>query len=309
MKVAVIGATIVDVVSYVNKAPEYGNTTTAKDFHIACGGKGANQAVAAKRLGADILMVSAIGDDVFGQTALENFQKIGIDTRQVIKVKNVANGVVMIIVENSGQYRSIYYSGASKFLTPENFLNAADDLKNCGLFVIQLEIALETVYAAIDFANKNNIPVLLNPSPLYENISLETEKLFPCEFFILNETELNILTKLPVDSTENIKIAAQKLLRQGGKNIIVTLGKSGSIWLAEGVEEFVPTLKVESVDSTGAGDAFVGCFVKNYAAGKNILDSIQLASKYAALSVTRKGTQDSYLTAEEFETFLSKGEI
>lgn len=307
MKVAVIGATIVDIVSYVNKAPEYGNTTTAKDFHIACGGKGANQAIAAKRLGADIMMVSAIGDDLFGQTALENFQKIGIDTRQVIKIKNVANGVVMIIVESSGQYRSIYYSGASKFLTPKDILNAADDLKNCGLFVIQLEIPLETVSAAVDFANKNNIPVLLNPSPLYEKIPIE--KICPAEFFVLNETELNILTEKPVDSPENIKIAAKEILRQGVKNIIVTLGKDGSIWIAEGVEEFVPTLKVESIDSTGAGDAFVGCFVKNYAAGKNIRDSIQLASKYAALSVTRKGTQDSYLTAEEFEAFLLNSEL
>ena len=303
MKIAVIGATIVDIVSYVKNAPEYGNTTTAKDFHIACGGKGANQAVAAKKLGADILMVSAVGDDLFGQTALENFQKLGIDTRQIIKIKNVANGVVIIIVENSGQYRSIYYPGASKFLTPKDILNAADDLKNCGLFVIQLEISLETVSAAVDFANKNNIPVLLNPSPLYEKISIE--KFCPCEFFVLNETELNILTEKPIDSPENIKIAAKEILRQGVKNIIVTLGKSGSIWLAEGVEEFVPTLKVESIDSTGAGDAFVGCFVKNYADGKNIRDSIQLAAKYAALSVTRKGTQDSYLTAEEFEAFLN----
>ena len=307
MKVAIIGATIIDIVSYVDNAPNYGEDIKAKDFHIACGGKGANQAVAAKRLGADILMVSAVGEDVFGKTALENFEQNKIDTWQIIKVPNVSNGVVMIIVENSGQYRSIYYHGASDFLTPENFLQAADDLKNCGLFVIQLEIALETVYAAIDFANKNNIPVLLNPSPLNENLSLEIEKFCPCEFFILNENELKILTKLPVDSTENIKIAAKKLLACGVKNIIVTLGKSGSIWFAEGVEEFVPTLKVESVDSTGAGDAFVGCFVKNYAAGKNILESIQLASKYAALSVTRKGAQDSYLTAEEFENFLASG--
>ena len=303
MKVAVIGATIVDVVSYVDKAPNYGNTTTAKDFHISCGGKGANQAVAAKRLGADILMVSAVGDDLFGKMAMENFQRNAIDTRQIIKVQNVSNSVVMITVEKSGQYRSIYYPGASHFLKPKNILQAADDLKSCGLFVIQLEILSETVCAAVEFADKNNIPVIFNPSPLYKKIP--TEKFCPCEFFVLNETELNILTDLPVDSFENICIAAKKLLSCGVKNIIVTLGSQGSIWLAEGIEEFVPTLKVESLDSTGAGDAFVGCFVKNYADGKNIRDSIQLASKYAALSVTRKGTQDSYLTAEEFEVFLN----
>ena len=305
MKVAFIGATMIDIVSYVDKAPNYGGTITAKDFHIACGAKGANQAVAAKILGANVLMISAVGEDLFGQTALENFGKIGIDTRQIIKVPNVSTGVVMIIVESSGQYRSIFYHGACDFLTPENILQAEDDLKKCGLFVIQLEISPETVYAAIDFANKNNIPVLLNPSPLDEKSSFSIEKFCPCEFFILNELELKILTKLPVD---DIKIAAKKLLAYGVKNIIVTLGSRGSIWFAEGVEEFVPTLKVESVDSTGAGDAFVGCFVKHYADGKKIRESIQLASKYAALSVTRKGTQDSYFTAEEFEKFLSTEE-
>ena len=303
MKIAVIGATIMDVVFYVDEAPNYGGTVIVKDFHIACGGKGANQAIAAKRLGADILMVSAVGEDVFGKTALENFQKNGMDTQKIITVPNVSNGVVMIIVEASGQYRSMYYHGASNFLTPENILQAADDLKSCGLFVIQLEIPLETVYAAIDFANKNNIPVLLNPSPLHKKLSIE--KACPCEFFILNELELQILTEMPVDSLEKIGIAAKKLLAYGVKNIIVTLGSRGSIWIAEGVTEFVSTLKVESVDSTGAGDAFVGCFVKNYADGRKILDSIKMASKYAALSVTRKGTQDSYLTAEEFEKFLT----
>lgn len=304
MKIAVIGATLIDMVSYVNDAPNYGEAVTAKDFHIACGAKGANQAIAAKRLGADVLMVSAVGDDLFGQTALENFRQNGIDTRQIITVPNVSSGVVMIIVEKSGQYRSILYRGANEFLKPENILQAADDLKQCRLFVIQLEIWAETVYAAIDFANKNNIPVLLNPSPMDQKIVLE--KICPCEFFVLNEFELKSLTGLQINSRENIRVAAKKLLNCGVKNIIVTLGRRGSIWFAEGVEEFVPTLKVESVDSTGAGDAFIGCFAKNYLEGKNILDSIKLASNYAALSVTRKGTQDSYLTAAEFETFLKK---
>lgn len=304
MKVAFIGGTIVDLVSYVDAAPEYGGTATAKDFHIACGGKGANQAVAAKRLGADVLMVSAVGEDLFGTAALENFRRNGIDTRQIVKIPNVSNGVVMIIVEASGKYRSVYYHGASDFLVPENILQAADDLKQCGLFVIQLEIPLETVYAAVDFANKNNIPVMFNPSPANKNLALE--KVCPCEFFVLNETELKFFTGIAADSPENIRAAVGKLFAYDFKNIILTLGSRGSIWFAEGVEEFVPTLKVDAVDSTGAGDAFAGCFAKSFAQGKNIRDAIQLASKYAALSVTRKGTQDSYLTAQEFENFLMK---
>jgi len=298
VKIAVIGATIVDIVSYVDTAPTYGEAVTAKDFHIACGGKGANQAVAAKKLGADVLMVSAVGEDMFGNLALENFQKLGVYTKHITKIKNISNGVVMIVVESSGQYRSMYYHGASDFFKPEHIFQATDDLKDCGLFVIQLEIPLATVYAAIDFAEKNKIPVLLNPSPLNQKIAID--KIASCEFLVLNEDELNILTDLPTDSVEKIRSAAEKLLAQGLKNIIVTLGSRGSIWFAEGVEEFVPTLKVESVDSTGAGDAFVGCFAKHFVQGVPILDSIKISSKYAALTVTRKGTQDSYLTAEEF---------
>lgn len=303
LKIAVIGATIVDLVTYVDAAPKYGGTATAKDFHIACGGKGANQAVAAKRMGAEVLMVSAVGDDLFGATALENFRRNGIDTRRIVKIPNVSNGVVMIIVEASGQYRSVYYHGAGDFLAPENILQAADDLKSCGLFVIQLEIPPETVYAAVDFANKNNIPVLFNPSPVNENLALE--RVCPCEFLMLNEIELEFFTGMAANSPENIRAAVGKLLAYDFKNIILTLGSRGSIWFAEGVEEFVPTLKVDAVDTTGAGDAFTGCFAKSYAQGEKIRDAIELASKYAALSVTRKGTQDSYLTAQEFENFLA----
>ena len=298
MRIAVIGSTMIDVVSYVDESPAYGETVTANDFHIACGGKGANQAVVLGRLGAKVLMVSAIGDDLFGITARENFQRNGIDTRHVHTMKNISTGTVTIIVEKSGQYRSVFYHGANDLLTPEVMLQAADDLKKCGLIVLQLEIPLKTVYAAIDFANVNKIPVILNPAPMNKNLSIEMA--CKCDFVIPNEPELKVLTNMPVDTVEDIRKAAKNLLDRGLKNVIVTMGSRGSMWLAEGVEEFVPTLKVNAVDSTGAGDAYIGCFAENFIRTGKIFESMQCASKYAALSVTRKGTQDSYLTAEEF---------
>ena len=303
MKIAVIGSTMIDVVTYVDKSPEYGSTVTAKGFHIACGGKGANQAVTAGRLGADVLMISALSDDLFGLTARENFKRNNINTKYVYEIKNVPNGTVMIIVESSGQYRSVFYRGANDFLTPEHIHKAADDLKECGLIVVQLEIALETVYATIDFANENKIPVLLNPAPMNEKFSLDAA--CKCDFVVPNEVELKLLTGMPVDSVEDIRTAAKKLFSHGLKNLIVTMGERGSMWLADGVEEFVPTLKVNSVDSTGAGDAYIGCFVDTYAKTGDVIASMQRASKYAALSVTKKGTQDSYLTADEFEKCLA----
>ena len=304
MKIAVVGSTMIDVVSYVDESPEYGSTVTAKGFHIACGGKGANQAIAAGRLGADVLMVSALSDDLFGLTARENFKQNNLNTKYVYEIKKVPNGTVMIIVESSGQYRSVFYRGANDLLTPELILKAADDLKQCGLIVVQLEIPLETVYATIDFANENKIPVLLNPAPMNKDFSMDAA--CKCDFVVPNEVELKLLTGMAVDSVDDIRAAAKKLFSHGLKNLIVTMGKRGSMWLAEGVEEFVPTLKVDSVDSTGAGDAYIGCFVETYARTGNVIDSMKRASKYAALSVTRKGTQDSYLTADEFEKFLSQ---
>lgn len=304
MKIAVVGSTMIDVVSYVDESPEYGSTVTAKGFHIACGGKGANQAVAAGRLGADVLMVSALSDDLFGLTARENFKRNNLNTKYVYEIKKVPNGTVMIIVESSGQYRSVFYRGANDLLTPELILKAAEDLKKCGLIVVQLEIPLETVYATIDFANENKIPVLLNPAPMNKDFSMDAA--CKCDFVVPNEVELKLLTGMAVDSINDIRAAAKKLFSHGLKNLIVTMGERGSMWLADGVEEFVPTLKVDSVDSTGAGDAYIGCFAETYVRTGNVIDAMQRASKYAALSVTRKGTQDSYLTADEFEKFLSQ---
>ena len=303
MKIAVIGSALMDVVSYVDKLPEYGATVHAKGFHVACGGKGANQAVAAGKLGADVLMVSAVGDDFFGVTVRENFMKNNIDVKHVYTIKNTPNGVVMIIVEASGQYRSVYYHGSNDFMSPKIIFNAADDLKKCGLILLQLEFPNEILNAAIDFANENKIPIILNPAPMNENFSPNTA--CKCDFVIPNEVELQILTGMSVDSVDDIRRAARKLFAHGLKNLIVTMGERGSIWLAEGVEEFVPPLKVNSIDSTGAGDAYIGCFAETYARTGNVIDAMQRASKYAALSVTRKGTQDSYLTADDFEKCLA----
>lgn len=303
MKIAVIGAGLIDLVSYVDKMPEYGSTISTNSFHIACGGKGANQAIAASRLGADVLMLSVVGDDLFGNMTRENFIRNNIDTKHIVEIPNMSSGVVIILVERSGQYRSVFYPGASKALTPEDFLSAADDLKKCGMFVIQLEISLETVYAAIDFAVANKIPVILNPSPINKDFSADMA--CKCDFVVVNEIELEVLTKMPADTQENIISAGKYLLSRGLKNLIVTRGADGSIFMTEDKLEFIPTLKVDAVDSTGAGDAYMGCLVETYTRTGKIIEAIQRASKYAALSVTRKGTQDSYLTVDEFEKFLA----
>lgn len=304
MKIAVIGSTMMDIVSYTDTMPEAGETRSASGFHIACGGKGANQAIAAGKLGADVLMMTSVGDDIFGENARDNFIKHNVNTKYVFTAKKIANGVATIIVDASGQNRILINKGANEYLTPGLISMASDDLKQCGLFVLQLEVPLETVYAAIKFAKENNIQVLLNPAPASKELSFEMA--CQCDFFMPNETELAILTGKPTGTVDEIRAAAKGLLDNGLKNIIVTMGSRGSLWLTKDREELVPTLKVAAADSTGAGDAFIGCFAEHYARTGDILAAMQRASKYAALSVTKEGTQDSYAERTEFEQFLNK---
>lgn len=302
MKIAVIGSTMMDIVSYMDNMPQAGETRRVEGFRIASGGKGANQAIAAAKLGADVVMMTAVGDDMFGEQSRKNFQNHHIDMSLVKTAKDTSNGIATIVVESSGQNRILINPGANEKLTPEDIEKAAAELETCGLFVLQLEVPLETVYAAIRFAKKHGIKVLLNPAPASRELSLDMA--CQCDFFVPNETELSILVNKPVDTVAQVQEAAQSLVAQGLTNVIVTMGSRGSLLVNKDETQLVPSLKVEAVDSTGAGDAFIGCFVDTYARTEDVLGSMQRASKYAALSVTRKGTQDSYADAQEFADFL-----
>uniref|UniRef100_UPI00258E2658 PfkB family carbohydrate kinase n=1 Tax=Rodentibacter caecimuris TaxID=1796644 RepID=UPI00258E2658 len=184
---------------------------------------------------------------------------------------------------------------------PSDIDNAKERLKNCKLFILQLEIPLETVYYAIDFANTNNIPVILNPAPASK--ALDINYACKCDFFMPNETELEILTGLPVENMEQIRIAANTLLSKGLKNLIVTLGEKGSVWLQGSEVTYIEPYKVNAVDTSGAGDAFIGCFAYYYVKSQDIVESMKMASLFSAYSVTGQGTQSSYPTKTQFDTF------
>ena len=299
MKIAVIGSTNMDLVSYTDTIPAAGETREATGFHTACGGKGANQAVAAGKLGAHVMMVTVIGDDLFGEKSMDNFMDNNIDTEYVWTATGVASGVATILVDSTSQNRILIHKGANACLTPEVIDEAADALRECGLIVLQLEIPLETVYAAIDFGVANGIPVLLNPAPATKELSMEKACL--CDFFVPNETELAILTGMPTGTEDEIKKAAMSLVNRGLKNVIVTMGSKGSMWVSKNDFLVIPAKTVDAVDTTGAGDSFIGCFVENYSRTRSIPEAMKEASLYASFSVTRKGTQDSYLTKDEFD--------
>ncbi|WP_409069826.1 ribokinase [Clostridium sp. FAM 1755] len=303
MDIAVIGSNMVDLISYIDRMPKEGETLEASSFKMGCGGKGANQAVVAARLKSEVMMVSKVGDDLFGQNTIKNLKDNGVNTDFVTVEKNQASGVAPIFVDKESKNSILIIKGANKNLSPKDIDDASEELKKCSLIILQLEIELETVYYAIDFANKNNIPVLLNPAPASKE--LDFNYLCKCDFFMPNETELEILTNRPVNTIEEIKEAAYLIMDKGVKNVIVTMGDKGVLWINKNEEYFIKAHKVDAVDTTGAGDGFIGCFAHFYVNKRNILLALEKATTYAALSVTRYGTQTSYPTNEEFEEFLT----
>lgn len=301
MSIAVIGSCMVDLIAYTDTIPKAGETLVAKEFAMGCGGKGANQAVAAARLGADVLMMGRVGDDAFADNTLANFEQYGVSTEYVTKVPGVSSGVAPIWVDADSQNRILIIPGANMHLLPADLEAAADRLRQCKMIILQLEIPLETVYAAIEFGNRHDIPVLLNPAPA--TTDLDIDYACRCDFFVPNETELEILTGMPVGNEDEIASAASSLLARGLKNLIVTLGDKGALWMhgEERVHLAAPT--VNAVDTTGAGDAFIGCFAAQLAVGAVAESAIGEAIRYASHSVTGKGTQTSYATAEEFASW------
>lgn len=303
--IAVIGSNMVDLISYTHRMPKEGETLEAPSFRMGCGGKGANQAVAAAKLGSKVVMVSKVGDDMFADNTIRNFQSYGIDTKYVQKVPHTSSGVAPIFVNPSSQNSILIIKGANEFLKPSDIDKAAEKLSSVDLIVLQLEVPLETVYHAIDFGNKNNIKVLLNPAPAVPELDIEYA--CRCDFFVPNETELEILVSKSVKTVDDVRSAARVLLDKGLKNIIVTMGARGALWLTQdGQELMVDPVEVDAVDTSGAGDAFIGCFSHYFVQTGDVKFSMEKASMFAALSVTEKGTQFSYPSIEQFNEFESK---
>jgi ribokinase len=302
-RIGIVGSNMVDLITYIVRMPDRGETVEAPRFEIGCGGKGANQGVAAARLGSDVLMVSKVGDDVFGQNTIRNFQSNGIDARHVAVVPGVSSGVAPIFVEPSGENSILMVKGANAHLLPADVDAAAADLLGCDLILLQLEVPLETVYYTIAFAARHGKPVVLNPAPASPELDLA--KLRDVTFFTPNRSELALLTGLPTETTAEIETAARKLLAAGIRTVIATLGSDGVLLVTKDGARHIPAVAVQPLDTTGAGDAFIGSFAHFYALSGDVADALHWAVRYAALSVTRRGTQKSYVDAAAFRAFCA----
>lgn len=307
MDIAVIGSNMVDLITYIDRMPNEGETLEAPSFEMGHGGKGANQAVAAAKLKSDVMMVTKVGDDLFADDTIKNLAAHGINTDFTQKVAGVPSGVAPIFVDTESNNRILIIKGANQYLSPEDVDQAAEQLKTVSLIVLQLEIPLPTVYRAIEFGQQHNIPVILNPAPASHE--LDFAYVCKCDFFIPNGPELEILTGMPVETDEEVYEAASTLIEKGVKNVIVTLGSRGIIWMTKEQTHRVESHKVAAVDTSGAGDAFIGCFAHYYVQTGDVLESIKMANAFAALSVTKRGTQASYPDMEQLRQFTESRKV
>jgi ribokinase len=273
-----------------------------KTFEMGFGGKGANQAVASRLCGAEVLMVAKVGDDLFGRATVDNFASFGIDTTYVQVVPDAPTGVAPILVEPDGQNRIIVVKGANDRLTPADVDAAAADLEDVDAIILQFEIPLETVYHSIRFARAHAIRCIVNPAPAVPLASAELVALTGADFFIPNESEAEQITGHPVHSEAEARACAATLIELGFPRVVITLGKRGSLLADAAGQTFVPAFAVESVDTSGAGDAFIGSLAVFLAEGVAEQEALSRANLYAALSTTRTGTQKSFVRRADFET-------
>jgi len=302
-RIAVVGSNMTDLVTSIIRMPAPGETLEAPSFSMGFGGKGANQAVAAGRLGADVMMVTKVGDDVFGQSTIRNLKDNGIDITHVGIVPGKSSGVAPIFVDESGENSILIIKGANNELKPADIDAAAEDLKRCELILMQLEVPLETVYHTIEFADRHGIETILNPAPAAPG--LDAAKVTKATFLVPNETELALLTGMPTGTDQQIEDAARFLIARGIRTVIVTLGSRGARLITADKAVQIEPLQVKPKDTTGAGDAFIGSFARFYVETRELESSLRKAALYAADSITREGTQKSYADAKAFEDFLA----
>jgi ribokinase len=297
-RIAVIGSANTDLTTFTDVFPRPGETVFGKTFELGFGGKGANQAVASRLCGAEVLMVAKVGRDLFGQATIDNFASFGIDTTHVHIVDDAPTGVAPIFVEPDGQNRIIVVKGANDRLTAADVDAAAADLRHVDAIILQFEIPLETIYHSVRFARAHHIRCIVNPAPA---LPVDLAELIDADLFIPNESEAELLTGLPVHSEAEAAACAAALLTKGFRRVVVTLGARGSLVADAAGYTHVPAFPVSSVDTSGAGDAFIGSLAVFLAEGVPDQEALARANLYAALSTIRIGTQKSFPRRADFE--------
>lgn len=289
-KILVVGSSNTDMVVKSSHLPLPGETVLGGQFFSFAGGKGANQAVAAAKLGGEVSFLAKVGNDALGKAAVEGFKKEGIDVSHIITDPESHSGVALIMVEDSGENCISVASGANGKFTPLDIENASELVEKASFVLVQLEIPLEAVAALVYKAYALGVPVILNPAPA----RLLSDELISKLFIITpNETEAELLTSVKVTDEASAAKAARILREKGAKLVIITLGAKGAFLLSDQEEILIPSTPVNAVDTTAAGDTFNGALTVALAEGMEIKAAIRFANQAAAISVTRMGAQSS----------------
>ena len=297
--ICVIGSLNMDLVVNVDKMPKPGQTIIGSNFKEVPGGKGANQAVAMARLNGNVSMIGKVGEDGFGQTLINSLKNDKVDTTY-IKTTKGATGVALITVDNNAQNSIVVSPGANFEVKEEDIDNNIESIKNSDIVVLQLETPLNTIKYALKKSKELNKYTILNPAPA---LKLDDEIIKNVDLLTPNETELEIISGVSIETEEDIQKAAQIMIEKGVKELIVTLGSKGSLYINKEKSIFKKAYKVEAVDTTAAGDSYTAALAVALSKDKNIEEAMDFASKVGALSVLKEGAQSSLPTLEDVENF------
>jgi ribokinase len=300
-RVIVIGSSNRDLTVRLERLPRIGETVSGGEFYTSFGGKGANQAVAAHKAGAEVTFVAKVGRDENGDAMVRHLKESGLSVDRIIRDEQAASGVALIMVDKDGANMIAVAPGANRNLTEEEIVNNTDAIARAQVLLIQLEISFDAVQRSLAIAREQNVTTILNPAPVRQ---LPKALLSFIDILTPNEVEAGMLTGATVVNERDAAAAAQRLLDAGVRHVIVTLGEKGSLWVTHGKEQFFPPCRVTPVDSTAAGDAFNGALAYALAEGSSMQDAVRFANAAGAHTVTRKGAQSALPTREEIEQLL-----
>ncbi|MBR1869007.1 MAG: ribokinase [Bacteroidales bacterium] len=299
--ILVIGSSNTDMTVLTGKMPAPGETVLGGEFRMGAGGKGANQAVAAARLGADVSFVCKLGRDVFGDNAVEGYRREGLDVSGILRCDS-PSGIAVITVDASAENCIVVAPGANARITPEDMDSLKAKFESASILLVQLEIPVETVLRAMEMAREAGMTVVLNPAPA---CALPGRMLELTDLLIPNQTELSMLSGLPVTDETSAAAAAKVLMEKGISNVIVTLGSKGSLVCRKGGEPvMVPARKVKAVDTTAAGDTFCGAVCTGLTEGMDLGQAVRFATAASSLTVQKPGAQDSLPYRKEVDKIL-----
>lgn len=297
--ICVIGSLNMDLVVNVDAMPKPGQTIIGSNFKEVPGGKGANQAVAMARLNGNVSMIGKVGEDGFGQTLISSLKNDKVDTTYIQTAKG-STGVALITVDKNAQNSIVVSPGANFEVKEEDIDNNIKAIENSDIVVLQLETPLNTIKYALNKAKELNKYTILNPAPA---VKLDDEIIKNVDLLTPNETELEIISGVSIETEEDIQKAAQIMIEKGVKELIVTLGSKGSLYINKEKSMFKKAYKVEAVDTTAAGDSYTGALAVALSQDKGIEDAMDFASKVGALSVLKEGAQSSLPTLEDVKNF------